>query len=191
MNQILLNSSNYSTSSNSLKYEFQFAQQFESNYQIGISDLVMYNQFYNISSEYLNNKLTIVDNSTTLEYILTIPDSFCSFTDLNTYLQAFLKEKLLYTTTNGTINYPMTFSISKTSRQNQIILLPFNGSFLTIKWPDGLSKLYGFYYTYTTAYPQSIPTGSISRTYIQHMNSDIYKLNVEDLEKLNNGQSNT
>ena len=175
MNQILLNSSNYSTTTNSLRYEFPFAQQFEDNFEIGISDLVMYNQFFNISAANANNSLIIVEGST--EYILTIPDSFCTFTDLNNYLASFLKEKGLIITIGSTITYPIIFTVSKTSRQNQIILNPFNGSYCQVKWPSGLSKLYGFSYTDTLYYPKTKPTGTISRTYSQHLNSDLYIVN--------------
>jgi len=176
MNQLLLNSSNYDKTTHSIKLDFPFAQTFY-NMEIGVSDLVMYNQFFNISTAYGNNILTVVVDDTNTDYIFTIPDGFYTFTNLNTFLQTQLKENSLYTTSAGVITYPIVFSESKTSRQNQILLNPYGSSFCYVKWNQALSKLYGFYYESTKKYPANLPSGSSSRTYTQHLISDLYKVN--------------
>lgn len=175
MNQFLLNSSNYNPVTKSVRYDFPFQQTFN-NMKVGISDLVMFNQFYNISSEYLNNTITIkIPSAPNLE--LTIPDGFYTFTDLNTFLEQQLTENGVYQTAGNTKVFPVKFSISPTSRQNQIIISPYNGSYCQINWPKRLAMLYGFFNESSKNFPVEIPTSNIAITYTQTSISDLYKVN--------------
>jgi hypothetical protein len=175
MNQFLLNSTHYNPATKSIRYDFPFQQSFE-KMKVGISDLVMFNQFFNISTEYANNTLTVkVPSSPNIDLI--IPDGFYTFTDLNTWLEKELTANGIFQLSGSTKIFPIKFYVSKTSRQNQIILSPYNGSYCQINWTKRLARLYGFAYDDSKNYPKEIPVGSQSITYTQHEISDLYRVN--------------
>lgn len=177
MNQLLLNSSNYDKNTNSLKYLFPIPQTLN-DMQVGISDLTLYNQFFNISATYNNNSITIVDPLANT-YSYTIPDGFYTIADFNTFLQTQLLSSSLYTTVSGVKTYPIVFSQSTTSKQNQIMLNPINNGYCYINWSANLSRLFGFFYSSNNnRFPNVLPSGSsTSITYIQNVTADLYKVN--------------
>ena len=177
MNQLLLNSTNYDKTNNTLSYVFPIPQKFNSDMEIGISDFTFFNQFFNVSSSIGNNVIKIVtpDNTT---YSFTMNDGFYTIDDLNTFLTTKQFENGLYVTTNNVVNYCVQFSKSKTTGNNQLILIPFQNSYCYITWNKTLSNLYGFENTQSSKrFPYTLPSSTTPIVYSQTTFADVYRVN--------------
>lgn len=88
--QILINSKNYDATSNSFKYSFLQDQDLR-GYELGVSNVSVFNQFYNISAELGNNKIQIDFPSGASAYVfseITIDDGFYSVESFSLFLQS-------------------------------------------------------------------------------------------------------
>lgn len=176
MNQLLLNSVNYDTINHNLTYRFPIPQKFD-NMEIGISDFTFYNQFYNISAYIGNNIIKIVTPGNVM-HTFTIPDGYYDIDAFNQFLTKQQKEANLYETVATIKNYPVQFSKSKTTFNNQLILSPYQNSYCYIIWEKSLSNLYGFANTHVDKrFPVTLPISSSNIIYTQTINADVYRVN--------------
>ena len=90
----ILNSSHYDISTKSFKYRLPISQKFE-NKKVALTYCSIYKQFFNISSEYGNNKFkfTWVDGT---EYNITIKDGNYTISQINEYLHYIFFTNKLY-----------------------------------------------------------------------------------------------
>lgn len=90
---VILNSSNWNPSTKSFVYQFPFSQKLE-NKSVGVSSISFYNSFFNISSAYGNNTVSVNYNGTV--YNWTIPNGYYSYSDLNYWFQSQMIGNNLY-----------------------------------------------------------------------------------------------
>jgi hypothetical protein len=114
---IVLNSSNYDSTTGLLTYNFPFRQQFKGK-GIGIQNLCMYNSTPNITPAYGNNTITLVYPFSTgnVTYNFTIPTGYYSMSDLNYFLQSQMIANNLYMI-NGSGQYVYFVEIVANSTQ--------------------------------------------------------------------------
>jgi len=99
---ILLNSSNYDSSTGQARYHFPTNTQL-SNKEVALTAASFYNSFFNISQAKQNNVLvfnfpafTAADTYTMYAYTMTFADGFYSFSDINAAVQNFCIGANLY-----------------------------------------------------------------------------------------------
>jgi hypothetical protein len=98
MVNILINKSHYDSSSRRFRYEFTSAQKFH-NKKVTLQSLSIYNSFFNISSAYQNNYVTI--NFLGVDYSHTFNDGYYSISDINFALQKVMLEAKIYLTSSS------------------------------------------------------------------------------------------
>ena len=90
---IILNSSNWNSQSNSFVYNFPTSTKIVKS-SIGLASISFYNCFFNVSTTYGNNTISINYNGT--NYNFTIPNGYYSYSDLNYFLQSQMIANNLY-----------------------------------------------------------------------------------------------
>ena len=162
---IIINSSNYNPINNNFRYYLPVEQKF-SNQEVALSYISLYNSFYNTSSAYGNNQVTIAFpvGATMVSQTLTIPDSYNAISDLNYQLQQFMISQgwyLIDTATGANVYFislqtnstqykaQFTFSIVPTSRTGYTVpsnatAIPTITSTPTITFNTGFGSLIGF-----------------------------------------------
>ncbi len=121
--QIVLNSSNYSTSDKEFKYQFATHQTFHKGDQIAVQSLSLFNSFFNISSAIGNNVIKIDFPTGQSEWIssglVTIDDGFYDASGFNSKLQQICYDNKFYTDgSNGKILYYFSMGTSTTQYAN-------------------------------------------------------------------------
>lgn len=198
--QIILNSSNYNSSSNSFIHQFPIAQQFNENTRIGLSTINVFNSFYNISSQLGNNKIIVSFPSGASDYVTvtsTIPDGFYDTSSMNYFLQKLCYDNGLYTVpSEGKVTYYINLAVSSAQYANTLTtfavpigVTPPNGAtWLTpsgtqrtpyIKMGKGLGALFGYDEPSSTDYTTSYGSSNL----------DIYSINSNITPQINPSQN--
>ncbi len=180
---LVISSSTYNSSTRSFNYKFPTAQSFKSK-QLALTNIAIYNQFFNISSAYGNNTVTFTFNSATPQtFSWVLSDGYYSISDLNYALQNFMVlNKLYVVASNGNFVYffqlvvnsvqysaEMDFAYIPTSAQATTAgytqpsgatwSYPSTAKTCQITFNSAFGKLIGFT-TYTT-YPTAISSTSV------------------------------
>jgi hypothetical protein len=158
--QVLLNSENYDTETNTFRVNFGKEISF-SNTQIAAAQISAFNSFGNISQELANNTLTIYwpNGASYLAFPITIADGYYSTKTFFAWLKEKMDERYLYTLSGTTKTYPI-FMGTNNSYQNISFFytiatdaiihasatwtLPSVTSSPYVVWPASLGKLFGF-----------------------------------------------
>lgn len=162
---IIINSSNYDKINNNFRYYLPVEQKF-TNQEVALSYISLYNSFYNTSSAYGNNQVTIAFpvGATMVSQTFTIADSYNTISDLNYQLQQFMISQgwyLINTATGANVYFialqtnstqykaQFTFTTVPTSRTGYTV--PSNASAIptivstpTITFNSAFGSLIGF-----------------------------------------------
>ena len=90
---IILNSSNWNSSYNAFVYSFPISTKIVKS-SVGLASISFYNSFFNVSSSYGNNTISI--NYSGTNYNWTLPSGYYSMSDLNYFLQSQMIANNLY-----------------------------------------------------------------------------------------------
>jgi len=151
---------------NTLKYDLPYSGVNFSNHEIAIAKLQIYNSQYNINSNlYGNNTFSLIipTAATTSTLVITLPDGYYSYADINTYIQSKLVTAGAYLIDGSGNNiFYMNMSANATYYSCQIDFVP-----VPIALPAGYTKpATGLYAAAGTGLPSStltmqivVPTG--------------------------------
>jgi hypothetical protein len=130
--QILINSNNYDKASNSFIYNFNSDQNL-SNHCIGCQQIILYNQFYNVSASLGNNKVRVDFPSGASAYHsteYTIPDGYYDSAEtFSTWLQSqMLASSYVSFPNSSQTTYYLEMGTSKTEYAFTLTLYPVSTS---------------------------------------------------------------
>ena len=132
---IVINSSHWDKNQNKFIYRLTIPQKFEKK-EVGLASLTLYNQFYNVSSDNSNNKVSIKwINGITYEY--TIPNGYYSISDLNTFLQNKMIIDKLYLIKNSDKNVYFVELLVDANRYGSTIntyVVPTSAEMISNQW---------------------------------------------------------
>jgi glutamine cyclotransferase len=108
----VLNETNYNESDGTYTVKFQQPQDFDTNTQISLAQISMYNSFGNVFATKGNNVFSLwwPDGDTHKEYIITCDDGFYNSERFYTFLISKMETLKLYTLTGTVKNYPITIA---------------------------------------------------------------------------------
>ena len=113
--QIQINSSHYNASTNKFSYPFPIPQVLK-NKEVGVASISVFNSFFNVTSAYANNTISLVWNAdTTTTYTFVIPNQFLDATGMNFYLQQQMVAQGLYATVSSASDNIYFLSIAENS----------------------------------------------------------------------------
>jgi hypothetical protein len=121
--QIILNSNNFNSDSNSFIYKFPIPQTFD-DMEIGLSSINIFNSFYNVSSTLGNNKVIIEFPSGESDYVTvnyTIDDGFYDTSSFNYLLQKIMYDNYFYTVPSADkVTYYLNLAVSAAQYANTL-----------------------------------------------------------------------
>jgi len=120
--QIVLNATHYDENENAFIYKFPIQQTFSKGDRIALTNVNVFNSFYNVSAELGNQiKIKFPSGSTYVETTITIDDGFYDANSFNFYLRkAFIDNKLYTEDINNMIVYYIDIGTSVSQYKNFI-----------------------------------------------------------------------
>lgn len=148
---ILINTSNYDSTSNSYIYKLPSAVLFKGA-KVSVQTMAVYNSTYNISEVYGNNMIVL--KWLGVDYNVTIPDGFYSYSDLNSFVKQQCLINKLYCTTNNGLDYVFFYNLSANAVtykfQLDIFSIPTAAQATTLNFVKPVGATWAFPATATT-----------------------------------------
>ena len=153
---IILNQSNVVNDgwNNKLQYNFPAGSIKCRGSSIALSTINMFNSWFNITSALSNNSYSIIypTSTGTTTYVVTMPDGYYDFDQLNAYLQNYLVVNNLYlVNSSGQYVYYVQFEVNPTAYGLQLNCLP-----LPTSLPSGYTNPGSMTFPATTLVPQIV-----------------------------------